>query len=157
LTSTSPASLYLLTHGFGPPEFHQSLSGPTRGKRLSNEFFANRVKFSNEEHCSKVEFFGRLAAAANACLREKPDATAHLVCAAVLRDAYAMAKQMNEGEFDFPIVAAGYQISDGLAFARPGTGFSSINETVEFFRRRCIHPHKEALGLGYKKRSGWAT
>ena len=35
----------------------------------------------------------------------RPDATAHLVCAAVLREAYAMAKQMDEGEFDFLIVA----------------------------------------------------
>jgi hypothetical protein len=41
-------------------------------------------------HYSKIEFFGRLASAADACLLEQPDVTAHLVCAAVLREAYAM-------------------------------------------------------------------
>ena len=30
-------------------------------------------------HCSKIEFLGRLATAAHACLLEQPDATAHLV------------------------------------------------------------------------------
>jgi hypothetical protein len=57
------------------------------------------------DYCSEIEFFGRLASAADACLLEQPDATAHLVCAAVLREAYAMAKQIDKGEFDFLIVA----------------------------------------------------
>ena len=57
------------------------------------------------DHRSKVEFFGRLATAADACLLEQPDATAHLVCGAVLREAYAMAKQMDEGQFYFLTVA----------------------------------------------------
>jgi hypothetical protein len=39
--------------------------------------------------CSKIEFSGRLATVAEACLLEQPDANAHLVCAAVLREAYA--------------------------------------------------------------------
>jgi len=38
------------------------------------------------------------------------DATAHLVCAAVLREAYALAKQMDEGEFEFLIASKGNQI-----------------------------------------------
>ena len=37
-------------------------------------------------HSSKIEFFARLAAAAEACLLEQPDATAHLVCAASCRN-----------------------------------------------------------------------
>ena len=64
------------------------------------------------DHCSKIEFFGRLANAAEACLLEQPDATAQLVCAAVLREAYAMAKQMDEGEFDFLTAAEGEIRSD---------------------------------------------
>ena len=47
------------------------------------------------EHSSKIEVFVRVATAADACLLEEPDATAHLVCAAVLREAYAMPKQMD--------------------------------------------------------------
>ena len=90
------------------------------------------------DHCSKIEFFGRLTAAAEACLLEQPDATAHLVCAAVLREAYAVAKQMDEGEFDFLIVAEGNQIGNNLTLLGPRTGFSSIKETIEFFRGRDI-------------------
>jgi|GEM_PF-851331 hypothetical protein len=92
-------------------------------------------------HCSKIEFFRRLASAADACLLEQPDATAHLVCAAVLREAYAMAKQIDKGEFDFLIVSEGNQIGDELALAGRRTGYSSIKETIEFFRRRGIQFH----------------
>jgi hypothetical protein len=86
------------------------------------------------DHCSKIEFFGRLATAADACLLEQPDATAHLVCAAILREAYSMAKQMDEGEFDFLIVAEGNQIADDLTLPGQRTGYSSIKETIDFFR-----------------------
>ena len=82
-------------------------------------------------HCSKIEFFGRLASAADACLLEQPDATAHLVCAAILREAYAVAKQMDERD----------QIADNLTFPGQRTGFSSIKETIEFFRERSIQIH----------------
>ena len=83
------------------------------------------------DHCSKIEFFGRLAAAADACLLERPDATAHLVCAAILREAYAVAQQMDERD----------QIADNLTFPGQRTGYSSIKETIEFFRERNIQIH----------------
>jgi hypothetical protein len=71
------------------------------------------------DHCSKIEFFERLSAtAADACLLEQADATAHLVCAAVLREAYAIAKQMDEGKFDFFIVAEGNQPARRPNFSR---------------------------------------
>ena len=93
------------------------------------------------DHCSKIEFFGRLATAADACLLEQPDATAHLVCAAVLREAYVMAKQIDEDEFDFLIVSEGNQIADDLTLPRQRIGYSSIKETISFFRGRRIHIH----------------
>jgi hypothetical protein len=83
------------------------------------------------DHCCKIEFFGRLATAAEACLLEQPDATAHLVCAAILREAYAVAKQMDERD----------QIADNLTFPGQRTGYSSIKETIEFFRERSIQIH----------------
>jgi hypothetical protein len=83
------------------------------------------------DHCSKIEFFGRLAAAADACLLERPDATAHLVCAAILREAYAVAQQMDERD----------QIADNLTFPGQRTGFWSIKEAIEFFRERSIQIH----------------
>jgi hypothetical protein len=93
------------------------------------------------DHFSKIEFFGRLAAAAEACLLEQPDATTHLVCAAVLREAYAMARQMDESEFDFLIVAEGNQIGDDPTLPGQRTGYLCIKETIEFFRGRGIQIH----------------
>jgi hypothetical protein len=93
------------------------------------------------DHCSKIEFFARLAAAADACLLEQPDATAHLVCAAVLREAYVMAKKMDEGEFAASITAEGNQIGDDLTLAGRRTGYASIKETIEFFSGRGIQIH----------------
>jgi hypothetical protein len=93
------------------------------------------------DHCSQIEFFGRLATAAAACLLERPDATAHLVCAAVLREAYAMGKQIDEDKSDFLIVAEGNQTTDDRTLPGQRIGYSSIRETIEFFRGRGIQIH----------------
>ena len=93
------------------------------------------------DDCSKIELFARLAAAADACLLEQPDATAHVVCAAVFRESYAMTKQMDEGEFAASIAAEGTQIGDDLTLAGQRTGYASIKETIEFFRGRGIQIH----------------
>jgi hypothetical protein len=77
------------------------------------------------DHCWKITFFGQLATAAEACLLQQPDATAHLVCAAVLREAYAMAKQMDEGD----------EIADNLTFPGQRTRYSSIKEDDRFLSR----------------------
>jgi hypothetical protein len=111
---------------------------------VSYFFEVLRVPFGEEallDHRSKIEFFARLAAAADACLLEQPDASAHLVCAAVLREGYAVAKKIDEGEFASSIVAEGNQIGDDLTRAGQRTGYSSIKETVEFFRGRGIRIH----------------
>jgi hypothetical protein len=89
------------------------------------------------DQCSKIEFFGRLATAADACLLEQAGATAHLVCAAVLREAYSMAKQMDEGEFAFLIVSERNQVAD-LTLPGQRSGYSSIKDTIDFFRGRGI-------------------
>ena len=93
------------------------------------------------DHCSKIKLFGRLATPAEACLLEQPDATAHMVCAAVLREAYAMAKHMDEGEFASLIVAEGNPIGDDPTLPGQRTLYSSIKETIEFFRGHGIQIH----------------
>lgn len=111
------------------------------GLEVSYFFEVLREPFYEEahiDHSSKIEVFLRLARAADACLREEPDATAHLVCAAVLREAYAMAKQIDEGEFASLLRAEGNRIGNDLTLAGQRTGFSSIKETIEFFRARSI-------------------
>jgi hypothetical protein len=87
------------------------------------------------DHRSKIELFRRLTAATEACLLEQPDVTAHLVCAAVLREAYAVAKRLDEGE-------CGNQIGDDLTLGGQRTGFRSIKETIEFFRGRGIRIYR---------------
>jgi hypothetical protein len=96
------------------------------------------------DHCSKIEFFGRLASAADACLLEQPEATAHLVCAAILREAFAMAKQIDEDKFASLIVAEGSLIADDRTLPGQRTGYSSIRETIEFFRGNGIQIHGTA-------------
>jgi len=111
---------------------------------VSYFFEALKDPFGEEalmDHCSKIAFFARLAAAADACLLERTDATAHLVCAAVLCEAYAMAKQMDEGECAASMAAEGNQIGDDLTLAGQRTRYASIKETIEFFSGRGIQIH----------------
>jgi hypothetical protein len=52
-----------------------------------------------------------------------------------------MAKQMDEGEFDFLTAAEGNQIGDDPTRFGQRTGYSSIKETIGFFRVRDIQIH----------------
>jgi hypothetical protein len=90
------------------------------------------------DSCSKIEFFGRLATAADACLLERSDAPAHLLCAAVLREAYAIDEQIQNGTFEFLLITEGNQLADELVGSRRRTGYSGLQETVEFFRERGV-------------------
>jgi hypothetical protein len=108
---------------------------------LSYFFEALRDAFFEEgliDFSSKIEFFGRLATAADACLLERPDAAAQLICAAVLREAYSTKEQIENGEFDYLLISEGNQIADDLASSGQRTGYSGIGETVEFFRQRGV-------------------
>ena len=67
---------------------------------LSWLFVELRDAFYAEElidGCSKIEFFGRLANAANRCLHSSPDASAKLLCEAVLHEAFAILEEMKGG------------------------------------------------------------
>jgi hypothetical protein len=52
-----------------------------------------------------------------------------------------MAKQMDEGEFDFLTAVEGNQIGDDPTRFGQRTGYSSIKERIEFFRGRDIQIH----------------
>jgi hypothetical protein len=49
---------------------------------------------------------------------------------------------MDEGEFASLIVAEGNQIGDNQTLTGQGTVYSSIKETIEFFRGRGIQIHE---------------
>ena len=52
-----------------------------------------------------------------------------------------MAKQMDEGEFGFLIVAEGNLIGDDPTLPGQRTRYLSIKETIEFFRGRGMQIH----------------
>ncbi|MEW5706520.1 MAG: hypothetical protein AB1743_06960 [Actinomycetota bacterium] len=75
-------------------------------ERLRDAFYAeNRL-----DSCSKIEFFGRLANAANRCLQRIENPTAHQVCDAVLREAFAIYEEMEKGTFQCFDTAIGNEI-----------------------------------------------
>ncbi len=86
---------------------------------------------------TKIEFFGRLANAANRALKESPDIDARMLCAAVLHESLAILDEMEEGTFrSFPI-AVGNAIADDYVDEALRTGFIGIEATREFFAQRC--------------------
>ena len=55
-----------------------------------------------------------------------------------------MAKQVDEDKFDFLIVAEGNQITDDRTLPGQRIGYSSIRETIDFFRGSGIQIHGTA-------------
>lgn len=51
------------------------------------------------DYSSKYAFFGRLAEAANRCLRAHPQASANELCSAVVQEAFAIYDEMERGAF----------------------------------------------------------
>ena len=77
-------------------------------ERLRDAFYAeNRL-----DSCSKIEFFGRLANAANKTLRGSTNLTAHQLCTDVLNEAFVIYKETEEGTFKYPPLAVGNEIAD---------------------------------------------
>jgi len=64
------------------------------------------------DSCSKTEFFGRLANAANRSLQQSTNTTAHDLCTAVLHEAYTIYDEMEKGTFQSLAIAQGNEIVD---------------------------------------------
>jgi len=76
-------------------------------KRLGDAFFAE----GRIDGCSKTEFFGRLANAANDGLYRTPEATEQALCAEVLHEAFSIYYEMEAGRFDHLVVSAHGEIA----------------------------------------------
>jgi len=78
-------------------------------QKLRDAFYAeDRI-----DGASKIEFFGRLANAANRYRQYATGPTsAHHLCAAVLHEAFAIYREMEEGSFKSLAVASGNEIAD---------------------------------------------
>ena len=101
---------------------------------LRNAFYAESLL----DGCSKIEFFGRLANAANRFLSKSTQITAHTLCAAVLHEAFAIYEEIMDGEFEYFEIALGNQIADDYIDECLRTGFIGIDNTVEFFKSRGV-------------------
>lgn len=108
---------------------------------LSWLFVALRDAFYAESRldgCSKIEFFGRLANAANRYLKRSSSPTPHQLCAAVLHEAFAIYDEMEERTFECLPVAFGNEISDDYVDEAIRTGYVGTEESMAFFKSRGI-------------------
>lgn len=108
---------------------------------LSWLFEALRDAFYAEDRLdslSKIEFFGRLANAADRCIREDPDVSAHEVCAAVLHESFAIYDEMENGAFRCFALAVDNEIVDDYVDDSLRTGFTCLENTRKFFSSRGI-------------------
>lgn len=108
---------------------------------LSWLFEALRDAFYAEarlDSCSKIEFFGRLANAANRFLHRSTHPTAHHVCAAVLHEAFAIHEETEEGTFQCLPVAFGNEIVDDYVDEALRTGFIGTENTLTFFKNHGV-------------------
>jgi hypothetical protein len=104
---------------------------------LSWLFEALRDAFYAEKRidsCSKIEFFGRLANAANRFIQRSNNITAPLLCAAVLHEAFAIYEEMEERTFQCLVVAIGNEIVDDYVDEALRTGFIGTENTLAFFK-----------------------
>jgi len=85
--------------------------------------------------CTKIEFYGRLANMAmryQQRLKGKPESERGLLLA-VLHEAFAMLEEMEEGRFQFLIIAEGNTIFDDLINRAESRGYLGVDKTREFF------------------------
>jgi|TARA_B100001964_G_scaffold65593_1_gene74694 hypothetical protein len=86
--------------------------------------------------CNKIEFYGRLANMANRYqkrLKGKKENKEDLLLA-VLHEAFATLEEMDEGNFQFLMVAAGNTIFDDLIERTESEGYLGVDETQKFFK-----------------------
>ena len=108
---------------------------------LSWLFVALRDAFYAEsllDSCSKIEFFGRLANAANRFLSKNTHATAHTLCSAVLHEAFAIYEEIIDGEFQCLAIVLGNEIVDDYIDERLKKGFIDIDDNIAFFKKHGV-------------------
>jgi hypothetical protein len=103
-------------------------------EELRDAFYAEQ----RLDGCSKIEFFGRLANAANRCIKKAGDPSSNNLCAAVLHEAFAIYDEMEAGEFKCLAIALGNEIVDDHIDEALRTGYIGTESTLEFFRSRGI-------------------
>lgn len=62
------------------------------------------------DHINKIEFFGRLANAANRCINNSDKLTPHILYSAVLHEAFLIYEEMENKEFEYLCIARDNEI-----------------------------------------------
>ena len=88
------------------------------------------------DSCSKIEFFGRLANAANRYLLREANKTADGLVSAVLHEGYAILDEIDEGTFACLPIAFGNEIADDYVDDALRSGFVGTEDTLSFFSSR---------------------
>lgn len=103
---------------------------------LSWLFYQLRDAFAGLiDSVTKIEFYGRLANAAiryQQYLEDKPEDVQDLL-SAVLHEAFAILDELDEGEFQYLLIASGNTISDDSVKQADRRGYIGIKETQQFF------------------------
>lgn len=93
------------------------------------------------DHCSKIEFFGRLANAASRYLSHSQIPTAHYLCAAVLYEAFTIYDEMENQTFSYLEIAFGNAISNDYIEEAQGTEYAEAKQAIAFFKSQGIEVH----------------
>ena len=86
----------------------------------------------------KEEIFGRHGNTANRFLSRNPDANARETLLAVMHEAFAVAEEIQDGEFVTLMVTSGNQILDDLISESEKGGFLTVEETRAYFKDKGI-------------------
>jgi len=86
---------------------------------------------------TKIEFYGRLASAAlRYQIKNKGNENQKDLLFAVLHEAFAMLDEMEEGKFEYLLIAGGNTIADDFIERAESRGFVGVEETKKFFAER---------------------
>ena len=86
----------------------------------------------------KEEIFGRLGNTADRFLTKNPEAGAREALLAVVHEAFAIAEEIQDGEFATLMVTSGNQILDDLISDSEKGGFLTVEETRAYFKAKGI-------------------
>lgn len=86
----------------------------------------------------KEEIFGRLGNTANRFLSKNSNANAPELLLAVMHEAFAIAEEIQDGEFAALMVTSGNQILDDLISESERGGFLTVEETKAYFKDKGI-------------------
>jgi len=137
VVSHEPMPEYEKNSWYGPAQW------VTTDHALEASWFITRLweAFNAEERlnsCSKFEFFGRLGEAIERCCDERPNASAQLVCAAVMREAIAIFDDMAAGSFAYLEFSPGGAIANDFLPEKGRNGYTTVAEAISFFAERGV-------------------